>query len=83
MLLFEGSRSLIQPFLSYLVLACRPFPIQLLFDAHLSHLISSKLSSVAEYLVLVDGGFLNALIPVDSIPSTSDHLFWNRSLESI
>ena len=42
----------------------------------------STLYSVAEYLMLVDGGCLNALLPVDSIPSTSDHLFCDRSLES-
>ena len=44
-------------------------------------LISSTLYSIIEYLVLVDGGFLNSLPPADSIPSTLDHLFWNRSLE--
>ena len=43
---------------------------------------SSTLYSVVEYLVLVDGGCLNALLLADSIPSTSDHLFWNRVLES-
>ena len=42
----------------------------------------STLYSIVEYLVLVDGGCLNALLPVDSIPSTSDHLLWDRSLES-
>ena len=45
-------------------------------------LSSSTLYSVVEYLVLVDGGFLNALLLADSIPSTSDYLLWNRSLES-
>ena len=33
-------------------------------------------------LVLDDGGCLNALLPADFIPSTSDHLFWDRNLES-
>ena len=42
----------------------------------------STLYSFLEYLVLDDGGCLNALLPTDSIPSTSDHLFWDRSLES-
>ena len=83
MLLFEGSFSMSRPFLSYLVFACRSFPIQLLVRAHLVRPSSSKLSSVAEYLILVYGGFLNALLPMDSIPSNSNHLFWNRSLESI
>jgi hypothetical protein len=32
--------------------------------------------------VLDDGGCLNALLPADFIPSTSDHLFWDWSLES-
>ena len=45
-------------------------------------LSSSTLYSVTEYLMLVDGGCLDSLLPVDSIPSTSNHLFWNRSLES-
>ena len=35
----------------------------------------STLYSSAEYLVLDDGGCLNALLPADFIPSTSDHLF--------
>jgi len=43
---------------------------------------SSILYSLAEYLVLDDGGCLNALLPADFIPSTSDHLFWDWSLES-
>ena len=42
----------------------------------------STLDKFAEYLMLDDGGCLNALLPTDSIPSTSDHLFWDRSLES-
>ena len=42
----------------------------------------STLYTVAEYLMLVDGEFLNALLPADSIPSNSNHLFWDRSLES-
>ena len=41
----------------------------------------STLYNFAEYLMLDDGGCLNAL-PVDFIPSTSDHLFWDRNLES-
>ena len=45
-------------------------------------LISSTLYSVAEYLMSIDGGYLNSLLLIDSIPSTSDNLFWNRSLES-
>ena len=45
-------------------------------------LSSSTLYNVDEYLMLVDGGCLNALLPADSIPSTSDHLLWNRSVES-
>ena len=32
---------------------------------------SSTLYNVDEYLVLVDGGFHNALLPADSIPLTS------------
>ena len=45
--------------------------------------ISSTLYTIAEYIVLVDGECLNALLPMDSILSTSNHLFWNRILESI
>ena len=45
-------------------------------------LISSTLYILAEYLVLDGGGCLNALLPTNSIPSTSYHLFWNRILES-
>ena len=40
------------------------------------------LYSVAEYLVLIDAGCLNALLLADSIPSTSDHWFWDWNLES-
>ena len=47
-----------------------------------SCLISSKLYSVAEHLFLVDGGCLNSLLTADSIPSNSDHLSWDRSLDS-
>ena len=47
-----------------------------------SLLSSSTLYNVVEYLMLVDEGFLNAFLPVDCIPSTSDHLFWDRILES-
>ena len=42
----------------------------------------STLYSFAEYLVLDDWGCLNALLPSDFIPLTSDHLFWDRNLES-
>ena len=42
----------------------------------------STLYSFDEYVMLDDGGCLNALLPVDFIPSTSDHLFWDWSLES-
>ena len=42
----------------------------------------STLYRVSKYLVLFVGGCLNDLLPADSIPSTSDHLFWDRSLES-
>ena len=45
--------------------------------------IPSTLYNVAElHLMLVDGGCLNSLLPADFIPSTLDHLFWDRSLES-
>ena len=44
--------------------------------------IPSTLYIFAEYLVLDDGGCLNSLIPVDFIPSNSNHLFWDRNLES-
>ena len=83
MLLFEGIFSPSHPFLSYLVFACRPFPIQLLVHAHIVCSSSSKLSSIAEFLVLVYGGCPNALLLVDSIPSNSKNLFWNMDLESI
>ena len=43
---------------------------------------SSTLYSFAEYLVLDDGGCLNALLLADFIPSNSDHLLWDRNLES-
>ena len=33
-------------------------------------------------LVLDDEGCINSLLPVDFIPSTLDHLFWDRNLES-
>ena len=42
----------------------------------------SRLYSFVEYLVLDDGGCLNALLPAYFIPSTLDHLFWDRNLES-
>ena len=42
----------------------------------------STLYSFAEYLMLDDGGCLNALLPLDFIPSTSDHLLWDWNLES-
>ena len=74
-LLFKGSLSLSRPFLSYLDFACHPFSVQLLVHAHLVCSSSPTLSSICEYLVLVDGGCLNALLPIDSIPSNLDHLF--------
>ena len=83
MLVFKGNFILSRPLFSYLVFACRPFSIQLLVCAHLVHSSSSKLSSVVMYLMLLDGGFLNYLLPSDSIPSNSDHLFWSMALESI
>ena len=43
---------------------------------------SSTLYSFVEYLMLDDGGRLNALLPVDFIPSTSNHLLWDWNLES-
>ena len=42
----------------------------------------STLYSFPEYLMLDDGGCLNSLLWTDLIPSTSDHLFWDRNLES-
>ena len=42
----------------------------------------STLDSFAEYLVLDDGGCLNALLPADFIPSTLDHLFWDWNIDS-
>ena len=32
--------------------------------------------------LFLDRGYLNALLLVDSIPSTSNHLLWNRIVES-
>ena len=32
--------------------------------------------------MLDDGGCLNSLLPVDFIPSNSDHLLWDWNLES-
>ena len=72
-----------QPFLSYIDFAWLPFLVQLLVHAHIVHSSSSTLPSLADYLVLVDEGCLNSLLPVYSIPSTLDHLFWNRILDSI
>ena len=83
MLLFEGSFSLSQKFLIYLFFACHPFLIQLIIRAHIVHLSSFKSFIIVEYLMLVDGGFHNSLLQVDSIPSTSYHFLWNRILESI
>ena len=45
-------------------------------------LSSSTLYSVGEYLVLDYGGFINSLLLADYVPSTLDHLFWIRILES-
>ena len=42
----------------------------------------STLYNFTKYLMLDDGGCLNSLLPADFIPSTSDHLFWDRNLES-
>ena len=42
----------------------------------------STLYSFVEYLMLDDGGCLNAPLPADFIPLTSDHLFWDRNLKS-
>ena len=39
------------------------------------------LYSFVEYLMLDDGGYLNALLPADFTPSTSDHLFWDWNLD--
>ena len=44
--------------------------------------IPSTLYNFAKYLVLDDGGCLNALLPADFIPSTLDHLFWDWNLDS-
>ena len=41
----------------------------------------STLYSFVEYLMLDDGGCLNALLPEHFIPSTSDHLFWDWNLD--
>ena len=81
--LVQRNFSLSRPLFSYLDFACGQFLVQLLVRAHLVHFSSSTLSSITEYLMLVDGGFPMALLPADSIPSTSDHLFWNRHLEPI
>ena len=82
MLLFKGIFILSRTLINYCFFACRPFSIQLLVCAHPVCLSSSKLSSVAEYLVLVYGGCLNSLLPSDFIPLTSDNLFLDRSIES-
>ena len=42
----------------------------------------STLYNFAEYLMLDDEGYLNSLLQVNFIPSTSHHLFWDRNLES-
>ena len=83
MLLIEGRFILSWPFLSYIVFACTPLPIQLLVRAHLVHPSYSKSSSVSKYLVLVYERCINSLLLADSIPSNSDHLFWNKSMEFI
>ena len=83
MLLIEGRFILSRPFLSYIVFACTPLPIQLLVRAHLVHPSYSKSSSVSKYLVLVYERCINSLLLADSIPSNSDHLFWNKSMEFI
>ena len=38
--------------------------------------------SFTEYLMLDDGECLNSLLPVDFIPSNSNHLFWDKSIDS-
>ena len=83
MLLFEGIFCMSHSFLSYIVFACQPFLIHLLVFAHLVRPCSSKLSSVVEYIMFVVGGFLNSLLPTDSIPLNFDHLLWIRDLDSI
>ena len=42
----------------------------------------STLYIFVEYLVLDDVGCLNSLLLADFIPLTSDHLLWDRNLES-
>ena len=42
----------------------------------------STLYNFAKYLMLDDGGCLNSILLVDFIPLNSDHLFWDRNLES-
>ena len=83
MLLLEGIFIPSQPFLSYLLFVCHRFSIQSLVYAHPIHPSSSKLSGIVVYLMLIDGGCPNSLLLVNSIPSNSNHLFWNRDLESI
>ena len=81
MLLFKGSWSLSWPFLSYLDFACRPFLVQLLvhapYDRFLPHY--TALLSTSCWMM---GGCLNSLLPVNFIPSTLDHLFWDWNLDS-
>jgi len=83
MLLLKERFILSRPFLSYIVFACMPLPLQLLVRAHLVHRNYSKSSSVSKYLVLVYERCINSLLLADSIPSNSDHLFWNKSMEFI
>ena len=81
MLLLERSWNLSRPFLNYLEFACRPFLVQVTGSCTLWS-SPSTLSSFVEYLMLDDGGCLNALLPVDFIPLTLDHLFWDWNLDS-
>ena len=53
MLLLKERFILSRPFLSYIVFACMPLPLQLLVRAHLVHPSYSKSSSVSKYLMLV------------------------------
>jgi hypothetical protein len=44
---------------------------------------SFKIFGLQIFLVLSDGGCLNALLPTYLFPSTSTHLFWDQDLESL
>ena len=81
MLLFEGGWNLSRPFLSYLDFACWPFPVQLLVRAPYDRVLPHYKTLLSTSCWMM-GECLNSLLPVDFIPSTSDHLFWDWSLES-